>query len=146
MYAQDIMYDDRGSAMFRKLLLFTGLLVFIAVLMMSSSNNFNVNKEKQRMKLGKKLTIVVSDDEVIDAEYLQKVLNGEIKKEVAWFDLWDANELEKLINYMDINDYMIEPGEYTFSQAWGFSDGYFVLNNGEKQEIFKFKKKFQNGD
>ena len=36
---------------------------------------------------------------------------------------------------------MIVPGEYTFNQAWRFEDGIFILNNGEKREIFKFTTK-----
>ena len=93
------------------------------------------------MRFGKNITIFVSDDETIDADNLQEVLNGNIKKETPYFDQWDNDELKNLIDYMRENNYSIVPGQYTFNQAWGFRNGVFVLNNGEKREIFKYQIK-----
>ncbi len=97
-------------------------------------------------KFGKDLTITVTENECVDAEYLQKVLDGEIKKDVPYFDLWDEEELKELIDYMAQNEYVIIPGQYTLNQTWLFEDGMFVLSSGEKCEVFKFKDKGRQED
>ena len=42
---------------------------------------------------------------------------------------------------MSENNFMITPGTYKLNQSWKFEDGLFKINNGKKQEIFKFKTK-----
>ena len=91
--------------------------------------------------MGKNLTVTVSEDEIIDADYLRKVLEGEANKDESVFYLWDSEELTKLIDYMSENDLIIAAGQYSFNQACNFEDGFFTLNNGEKQQVFKFIKK-----
>jgi len=102
----------------------------------------------KELKFGKKLYITVENDEIIDSDFLKNLTKGEIKKCKPFFDLWDSNELEKLIEYMEINDYRILPGKYTINQAWGFEDGMFVIKKVvdgkievEKREILKFQIK-----
>ncbi len=94
--------------------------------------------------VGKDLTITITEDACVNAEHLQKVLDGEIKKDVAYFDLWDEEELKELIDYMAQNEYAIVPGQYTLNQAWLFEDGMFVLNSGEKREVFQFEVQGEN--
>lgn len=132
--------------MSKKQIALTALFMLMLVFVTSCNNNSNENGDLQGMKFGKDLTITVSDNEIIDSEYLQKVLDGEVKKDVPYFDLWDAQELKNLIDYMKQNDYMIIPGQYTFNQAWKFENGMFIISkieNGktvpENQEVFKFK-------
>ena len=111
-------------------------------------NNFNENGDLTGMKFGKNITIIVSDDEIIDGDYLQRMLDGEIKKEIPYFDLWDNDELKNMIDYMKKNNFIIASGQYTFNQSWKFEDGTFIIRkikNGkiitEKCEIFKFQPK-----
>lgn len=104
----------------------------------------NSNSEKDnlsKVNFGKNLTITVSDKETIDAEYLKQVLEGKIKRNSPFFDLWDNQELKKMINYMAENNLILVAGEYTFNQAWKFDNGFLVLNNNEKREVFKFRQK-----
>lgn len=105
------------------------------------TKNADGNGGSHEMLFGKNISITISEGEIVDAVYLQQVLDGDVKKEVPYFDLWNKEELKKMIVYMDKNDYMIVPGKYTINQAWSFEDGKFVLNNGEKREVFKFQKK-----
>ena len=87
---------------------------------------------------GKELMVEVTEREVIDAEYLQKVVDGEITGVDVLWDLWNERELEKMIDYLDKNNFMLAPGIYTFFQQSEFEDGVLVLN-GEKNEVFKYK-------
>ncbi|MDR1066348.1 MAG: hypothetical protein LBL35_02785 [Clostridiales bacterium] len=93
------------------------------------------------MRFGKNITFKVAEDETVDFEHLQKVLDGEIKRDTPYFHLWSEEDLEKLIKYMETNNYVIVPGEYTFNQGWIFEDGAFVTNSGEKLEILRFRVK-----
>ena len=95
----------------------------------------------QDINLGKDLTITVSENDIIDAEYLQKALDGEIKKDAPSFDLWDSEELMKMIDYMNENNLMLDTGKYTFNQSWKFDNGFLVSGDGEKHEVFSFKQK-----
>ena len=126
--------------MFKRLLVIMALLTFTFVLTTGCDNNSDGSGGLQGMIFGKNITITITDNETIDAEHLQKVLDGEVKKEMPYFDLWDNDELKKMIDYMNENNYIIIPGQYTFNQAWNFESGLFVLNNGEKREVFKFEK------
>lgn len=117
------------------------MLCLLGLILVGCENNVKENDGLHETNFGKNLTITVSEDEIVDAEYLQKVLDGEIKKEVPYFDLLDEKELKNLIDYMAQNSYIIVPGQYTFDQAWIFENGMFVLNNGEKCEVFKFETK-----
>jgi len=121
------------------------IIIFITfiTLMAGCQKNPVVNggQEENMLRFGKKINITISDYEVVDAAHLQKVLDGKINKDVPYFDLWNKEELKKMIDFMKKNDYMIVPGKYTFNQAWRFEDGMLVLNNGEKREVFKFQKK-----
>ena len=120
------------------------LLLCLCVLVFAGCDkNSNESTGLQGMEFGKNITITVSETETVDAEYLQRVLDGEVKKDAPHFDLWDNGELEKMIAYMKQNDYMIAPGQYTFNQAWDFENGLFVLNSGERLEVFKFQTKEQ---
>ena len=94
--------------------------------------------------LGKNLTITVSENETVDSEYLQNVLDGKIKKDVPYFDLWDSSELAKMIDYMDKNNLALVEGVYTFNQTWTFEDGLLVSNDNEKHEIFNFKQIYES--
>lgn len=123
-----------------KLLKFSALFVIILIVLTGCENDTE-NGDLNAMKLGKNLTITISDDETVDANYLQKILDKEIVKDVPYFDMWDDVELKNLIDYLSINNYVIKPGTYTFNQAWGFDNGMFTLNNGEKREVFKFVSK-----
>ena len=87
---------------------------------------------------GKELTVEVAEKEMIDAEYLQKVIDGEITGSGVFWELWNERELEKMIEYLDENNLMLAPGIYTFFQQSEFEDGLLVLN-GEKTEVFKYK-------
>jgi len=104
-------------------------------------NSGNEKRSSREMYFGKTLTIAISENETIDADYLQRVLSGEVKRDSPFFDLWDTQEFIKLIDYMDKNDLILVPGEYTFNQSWKFDDGFLVLNSNEKREVFQFEQK-----
>jgi outer membrane protein assembly factor BamE (lipoprotein component of BamABCDE complex) len=138
----DYIFDEMRNAasrynIIRKSLL-TALLIFIFILA-SCHNNYNKNESLQEMRLGKNLIITISNDEIIDAEYLQKVFDGEIKKEALFFNMLDNTEFKNMINYMKQNNYMIVAGQYTINQAWRFEDGLFIMSNGEKRKVVEFK-------
>ena len=96
----------------------------------------------QTIGFGKIITITVSETEVVDADFLEKVIDEDIKKDILWFDMLDNSVLEELINYMRINDFEIVPGKYNVNQAWRFKNGKFIINdNGTEVEVFTFKKK-----
>ena len=95
----------------------------------------------KKWDLEKSFDVTVDESEIVDAQYLQKVLDERIVKDVPYFDLLDSDQLEKMINYMSENNFMITPGTYKLNQSWKFEDGLFKINNGKKQEIFKFKTK-----
>gem|GEM_PF-4141921 len=118
------------------------LLVVLCLLMLFVyKNSGNEKRSSREMYFGKTLTIAISENETIDADYLQRVLSGEVKRDSPFFDLWDTQEFIKLIDYMDKNDLILVPGEYTFNQSWKFDDGFLVLNSNEKREVFQFEQK-----
>lgn len=119
----------------------SSILFFIVLLVFTGCDKNAKNGGLDAMRFGENLTIIITADETVDADHLEKVLDGTIKKDVPYFDLWDETELTKLINYLEENAYYIKEGTYTFNQAWGFEDGKFVLNNGERREVFKYQKK-----
>lgn len=82
------------------------------------------------MRFEKTIIVTIRDDEIVDAEYLQKVKNKEIKQDVPYFDMLDEIEFSNLIKYMKENNYVIVPNQYTLNQAWKFEDGMFILNSG----------------
>ncbi len=104
----------------------------------------NVNVENET-KVGKNIIVTVSPEEVVDAEYLQDVVNETIKKDTSHFGLMTETELLQMIEYMEENKYIIKSGEYELNQSWDFEDGEFILNNGQKEKVFVFEKK-QTGD
>ena len=89
---------------------------------------------------GKEMTIEVTEKEMIDAEYLQKVVDGEITGVGVLWNLWNERELKKVIDYLDKNNLMLAPGIYTFFQHSAFKDGFLVIG-GEKIKVFKCKTK-----
>ena len=94
------------------------------------------------MIFGKELIITISEGEIIDAEYLQQVFDGKIKRDnKPFFNLWDKQEFKKMIDYMEKNNLILVAGKYTFNQSWKFDNGFFVSNNNEKHEVFRFKQK-----
>ena len=105
-------------------------LVFISVSILSLISCKNGGP--QEMKFGKDLTITVHNDETVDAKHLRCVLEGEIKKNEPYFDLWDAQELEKLIGYMEKNDFILVEGRYIINQTTTFD---------KAVEIFQFEQK-----
>ncbi len=116
-------------------------------------------------EIGKDLYYTVEQGQVVDADYLEKILDYEdrglirefyqhesemhgvdIEDEVAKgdvFRLYRAH-IKELIGFMRKNNLKIAPGQYMFNQTWGFRDGKFVMNKfiGQKEiEVFKFEKK-----
>jgi uncharacterized protein with ACT and thioredoxin-like domain len=114
------------------------MIAFVLVLCLGCVNADIDKKEAGGMRFGKNITVRVMENEEIDFRYLQKVLDGEIKKVAPYFNLWNKEDLKKLIEYMKTNNYVIVSGEYTFNQSWSFEEGAFVTNGGEKLEILKF--------
>lgn len=101
--------------------------------------------------------IEVSKDQVIDYSYFQKLLefdfstlNGDFTGSKGGFGNFiylrlnsRDKELERLINYMKKNNYMIAPDKYLFlDENWIFHNGAFIfINNGiHYKEVFKFQK------
>ena len=124
----------------QKLLVIT-IVLFICMLT-GCTNDFNpTGEDDMYLMFGKNLEIVISENDIVDSEHLQEVLDGKIQKDVPYFDVWNDEELLKLIEYMADNNYTIVPGRYVINQSWRFSDGKFILNNGEKRAVFKFRKK-----
>ena len=119
------------------------ILILVCTSLVGCINNTIENKGGESIKLGKNITIVIPETEIIDSTYLQNVLDGAGGKNCLYFDAWEAKELAKLIDYMDDNNYIIKPGTYTFNQAWTFDNGEFVINNGEKRTIFEFQQLVQ---
>ena len=91
------------------------------------------------MRFGKNITIIITEEDIIDAVHLQKILDRELFIAEPYFDLWDNEELRKMIKYMKQNNYIIAPGKYIINQGWRFDDGLFINNNNEKFEVFEFK-------
>ena len=117
-------------------------------------------------EIGKDLYYTVEQGQVVDADYIEKVLDYEDRglirefyqhelemrevdsevKEVAKgtiFGLYRAH-IKELIDFMRKNNLKIAPGQYMFNQTWGFRDGKFVINKfiGQNEiEVFKFEKK-----
>jgi len=89
------------------------------------------------------LQLLVAENESVDAAYLRNVLNGEIISEgnLPFWDLWDENELLKMIAYMEHNNFKIFPGAYTFNQASRFEDGLLRTPPGEKIQVFQYQSK-----
>lgn len=100
----------------------------------------NENTDINDMRIGKNITVEITDGENINSDYLRNVLNGTTVEPNPFFTMMEAQELEKLIEYMEENDYKIGSGVYTINQAWKFDDGEFVSRNGEKRDIFAFEK------
>jgi len=124
----------------QKLLIKT--IVLLICILTGCNNDFNLTGEDDMyLMFGKNLEIIISENDIVDSEHLQKVLDGKIQKDIPYFDMWNDKELSKLIEYMSDNNYIIVPGRYVINQAWRFSDGKFVLNNGDKRVVLKFKKR-----
>lgn len=122
--------------------LFIITIILLACLMSGCYHADHLPEENDlNVTIGKDLAIVISENGVVDAEHLQMVLDGKIQKDVPYFDMLPDEELLKLIAYMEDNNYIIVPGRYEINQSWTFYEGKFVLNNGEKRAVLKFKKK-----
>jgi hypothetical protein len=126
-----------------KLVLFYLLLSLCVPIFGGHENTFFENRDFWNMKIGKNITVTITENETVDAEHLQRVFDGELKKEIPYFDLLDNDELKNMIDYMKQNDYVIVPGQYTFNQGWHFKNGVFILNSGKTLEVFKFQTKEQ---
>jgi hypothetical protein len=129
-----------------KILLLLILILSLVCVFVTCRNKILVEniELKKEIYIGKHFTISVSENEIIDANYLQNVLDGKIRKDVPYFDLWNNNELKKLIDYMKCNNFIIAPGEYRFNQGWQFKDGIFFYWNGkefDEFDVFKFENK-----
>lgn len=117
-------------------------------------------------EIGKDIYVNISKDQVVDAEYLQKILEEDDRSQsTVIINTDDRDELLKaleirlkkdpfsyykkhlgnLINYMKKHDYKISPGTYHFNQAWSFEDGKFVAHKIIGYNVvdckFKFEKK-----
>ena len=99
------------------------------------------NEVHEEMEFGKSFNITIGESETIDDQYLQKVLDSTIVKDVPYFDMLGNEQLKTMISYMSANNLVIAPGTYTINQSWKFKDGLFETGNGQSQEIFKFKTK-----
>ena len=105
-------------------------------------------------------TLEVSENQIIDSKYFQKLLEFDTNTLNGHFDgsrsefgkfvvlrLNQDEELKKLINYMKENDYRIVPGKYKFlDENWVFDDGSFIFaidGKLKKTEVFKFEKSQQ---
>lgn len=131
-------------------------IVISAIIFTSASICYKIYSmigESAEMKIGKDLYITVSDNEIIDSTYLKNVFNFDIEStgkrlsdieeltNLGSLRLWNSAEFEKMINYMDDNNFMILPGTYTINQTYKFKDGLFEIGNGKQCEIFKFQTK-----
>lgn len=120
-------------------------IITICLSLIGCKNTNNLSE----MRIGKSFNIVIKNDEIIDAEILEKIAKEEIAMPGAQFYLLNKDAFQNLVKYMKENNYTIAPGSYTINQAWGFEDGLFIINkldeNGkvqnEKMEVLKFVKK-----
>jgi len=103
----------------------------------SIEGNKSNEENKKSFRIGKELTIVVEENELIDAEYLKGTLNSEATIDNN-FRLMDDNELNKMIDYMEKHNLKLAPGKYTFNQAWRFDNGKMVTHSGEFVDVFVF--------
>ena len=107
-------------------------------------------------KIGKTLYVEVQQNQVVDADYLEKVLEYEDKRSSGDTKDTDYEKMafsilglyrqhaRELIDFMRKNNLKIAPGLYHFNQGWEFKDGKFIINHfiGQtKVEVFKFQKK-----
>lgn len=117
--------------MSKKVILIAIIAVGIVFVFAVVRNGLLLKKEglNMNLKIGKELYITVADSEIIDADYLSKVVDGTYD---SAFELWDSKELPKLIQYLKENDLLIEPGKYVINQAWSFE---------KVKEILRFKKR-----
>ncbi len=99
--------------------------------------------------IGKELNIEIPKDTVVNAQHLQDVLEEKFKTDKPYFNLWDKDELKKMIDYMDKNNLIITPGNYKLNQAWKFENGQFTktaiyglfkADQKETFEVFRFQK------
>ena len=114
--------------------------ITLIILILAFSNYGSTAVHNEEITVGKNITVVISDSESVDYKHLQKVSDGEVHKDVPYFDMMAEEELEKLIDYMEENNYIILSGTYTFNQSWKFNNGEFELPSGEKNKVFDFKQ------
>ena len=131
----------KGADKHMKLRFFILLVPIIAL--MSGCEKISFENDFSNIRIGKSITITIAENEIVDAAYLQNVLSGKIVREgnLPFWDLWDKNELFKMIVYMEHNNFKIIPGTYTFNQASRFEDGLLRTPPGEKQQVFQFQSK-----
>lgn len=97
-----------------------GIVVIGLVFVIQTLDNYKLTGALSDKKVGKQLTIIISEDTVVDSEYITKVMNGEIETNTPNFDLLDKSECEKLISYMEDNKLVIVAGKYEINQGWRF--------------------------
>lgn len=115
-----------------------GIFVYLSVIITGMLvSHKEIDESKNDIRIGKEITVVVEEHELIDAVYLKSALDGEatIGKH---FQLLDPNELGKMIDYMEKNNLKLAPGKYTFNQAWKFDNGKMVTHAGEFVDVFEF--------
>ena len=118
------------------------LSVLLLIFVYNKSSDITIkSKELRDLIIGKEITINISDT-VIDGEKLQNISECETNdSELSKFNMMNEDAMSALIKYLNDKCYIIEPGNYTFNQSWHFENGHFILNNGNKIEVFKYKSK-----
>mgnify|MGYP006889414456 CR=1 FL=1 len=115
--------------------------MLLLIPMTGCSRIINKNGVYEEMRFGKSFDIKVDESEIVDAQYLQKILDETGAKNVSHWGMLGSDELQKMINYMGANNLMIVPGTYHLSQSWIFDDGLFETGDGKRHEILKFQIK-----
>jgi len=115
------------------------IVIIIIILCIISWNIYTIYDNRQ-FRVGKSITLVVEEDEVIDSKYVKEVIAGE--RDESPLSRMEKTELKKLRKYLRKNNYKISPGAYEFNKAWRFKDGYFIYGlNGFKEKVFQFEPK-----
>jgi len=91
-----------------------------------------VTKELENERIGKDLTINISEEMEVDSSFINKVVHEKINCDGTFFGMIDDEECKKLVEYMSDNNLVIETGVYIINQTW----------NAEKIiETLKFREK-----
>lgn len=93
--------------------------------------SYNVYKTIKRIDskgIGKTIYINISNNDVVDYKSIGMGKKDENGLSKQWFDMWDRIEREKLINYMDENNFIIKPGSYELNQTTYFEEALKIFN------------------
>ena len=82
------------------------------------------NEDGSEMRIGKKLRIVIEENQIVDSDFLKSIRDGKRTAEtrtVEKLTLMGDDTFNKLINYLERENLKIKPGSYDVNQAFSFN-------------------------